>query len=325
MTARWLANRLWRTRLACLLVWSVAAGVVISTAVWAQNADDDAIIPLTMPNVASEPAEHDGIMDWLGNLVSSLLEGHDDGDNLEFKADDDQAQLAEYTSQFRQLLKVELLFLNAVCAPTDEQSQTIAAAGECRLKKIAEEFVAALNKMEEPIAQEVDGGTVPHQPIILDPRQRIQESLSESVNQTLSSAQVALYRAELDQRNTFRKRVVLSNLVAKLDDDLVLTAEQRRQLTDSLSTHWQEPWGRLLGTMWEDGASMPNLGDDHVLPFLTETQQEVWREIEKDDSFFANWDGSEFAGLLDILDEDEVPPQDDALPEQPDFPKEATK
>ena len=57
-------------------------------------------------------------MDWFANLVISAVEGRDDGDNLEFMVDDDQTQVTEYTDQFRQLLKVELSFLNAVCAPS---------------------------------------------------------------------------------------------------------------------------------------------------------------------------------------------------------------
>ena len=50
----------------------------------------------------------------------------------------------------------------------------------------------------------------------------------------------------MEKRTASRKQVVIDNLVAKLDQDLVLTSEQREKLVEALSANWKDSWGQSL-------------------------------------------------------------------------------
>jgi hypothetical protein len=73
---------------------------------------------------------------------------------------------------------------------------------------------------------------------------------------------------------------VLLNLVAKVDRVLILTAEQRDQLTEVLQTNWNDAWNQLQMLMYGE-QYFPLMPDAKILPLLTATQKAVWRGIPK--------------------------------------------
>ena len=254
----------------------------------------------------------------VGNAVPVLVVG---GDDLEADADPNvNAWQQQFTTQFRQLLKAELHFVRVVCQPTKPQYQPISVAGEKAMKRAVKEFAEVQKKM-------MRGVRAGEQPGYPDPRKLITDGLSQSIKATLSAEQAARYQEELDKRAVNRKQVALRNLVAKLDQDLILTAEQRGKLTESLSAGWKDAWGQSLEMLFYVENYFPSLPDSDVLPILNDTQKEVWRGTVKADNGFWGWNGLAFVQGAVMEEEawlDEPPaetPQADQKPEQKDQTK----
>jgi hypothetical protein len=178
-----------------------------------------------------------------------------------------QAQQFEqqFGPQLRQLYRTELHFLRMVCQPTKQEYEKIAADGEPALKEISTK-----------LAQNARGLSNEQS----DPRTPVTTALAKAVRTTLSPEQAARYQKELEQRAAARRQVVLLNLVAKIDKVLVLTADQRAKLGEVLEKNWNESWNQPQLLMY--GAQyMPQMPDAKILPLLTQTQQTVWRGIQK--------------------------------------------
>ncbi|MGZ3469850.1 MAG: hypothetical protein ACXWO1_08910, partial [Isosphaeraceae bacterium] len=122
----------------------------------------------------------------------------------------------------------------------------------------------------------------------------------------LSHDQESRYKAELEKRAASRKQVVIDNLVAKLDGDLVLTSEQRTRLVEALSANWKDAWGQSLEMLMNIDSFFPNIPDQVVAPILTDNQKEVWRRIPKNSNVF--WGFSFGGGIVenDPLDDPEL-------------------
>jgi hypothetical protein len=185
----------------------------------------------------------------------------------------------QFAGQFRQLYRTELHFMRVVCQPTKEQYDKIAADGEAALKATIKKFAGNMR-----------GGIVGIAANESDPREPIVEGLAKSVRATLAPEQAARYQKELDQRASARKRVILLNLVAKVDKVLVLTTEQRDKLVKILENKWPESWNQtqMLQVLTWGGSEhfAQKMPDGEILPILTENQKTVWRGIPKEDVRF---------------------------------------
>jgi hypothetical protein len=172
----------------------------------------------------------------------------------------------QFGRQFRQMYRAELHFMRLVCRPTKGQYEKIAAEGEPVLKATMRKIAMTWRR---PVA---DGQSEPRTPIF--------EAVARSVRSTLSPKQAARYQKELDLRTAARKRVTVLTFVARIDNLLVLTAEQRAKLCKILENNWQESWNQAqwltIGNRY-----FPAMPDDKIMPILTESQKEVWRGTPK--------------------------------------------
>ena len=80
-----------------------------------------------------------------------------------------------------------------------------------------------------------------------DPHRLIEEELSRSTSSLLSPAQQERYKQETGKRTASRKQVVIDNLVAKLDQDLVLTFRAARQAGGSATVQLEGFVGPVPG------------------------------------------------------------------------------
>ena len=120
------------------------------------------------------------------------------------------------------------------------------------------------------------------------------------------------------RRKEDRKLVTIQNLVARLDEELILTGEQRQKLTDSLAKHWQEAWEQSLEMFQYNTNGIPNVPDQNVIPFLNKTQISVWHGIQRNNAFY--WGGFGIGGAMlendfDIMSDD-VEVHEDKAPAQ---------
>jgi hypothetical protein len=212
-------------------------------------------------------------------------------------------------------VKGELFFIRTVCRPTKEQHQRIAATGDQAVKDTVKAFAEVQKKM-------MRGMVAGQQSTYPDPRKLIGDALAKSVKTTLSADQAARYQDELDKRAANRKRVALVNLVARLDHDLVLTAEQRDKLATALAGEWNDSWGQLELFQYGDHFH-PNIPDNLVLPVLTETQKGVWRGANRNNGVFWGWAGLGFMQGVQFEDtwEEPAPAEPAKSDEKPEEPK----
>ena len=94
----------------------------------------------------------------------------------------------------------------------------------------------------------------------------------------MPAEQATLYQEERAKRSASRKQLIVRNLVARLDHELVLSAEQRDQLSESLSSHWDDAWGQSLEMFMYDYAVLPPIPDQYIAPYLSEAQKRIWRD-----------------------------------------------
>lgn len=203
----------------------------------------------------------------------------------------------QFEPSFRLILHSELRFMRKVCQPTAQQYQTLKSAGEAGMKSAVKQAAATQFKMNQGL---VRTGT-PEWP---EPRKVIADAILRSVQRTLPKEQGRVYEVELKKRAAARQSAVVRLLVAKLDHELVLTAEQRNQLIEKLTANWH--WHPTLDSqieMFQYGDQyLPAVRDELVRPVLTEKQVEVWDVLPKAHSRVSGW--LQFGGvqLVDVGD-----------------------
>ncbi|MFM9964745.1 MAG: hypothetical protein ACKV2Q_26360 [Planctomycetaceae bacterium] len=201
----------------------------------------------------------------------------------------------QFLQQFRNLAKSELNFVRVVCQPNVEQSKKIKAASDVGLKTAVKKFAEIQKKLQQGIR----AGEQPQWP---DPRKLMADVLLKSVKETLSADQAKRYEEELAKRAAARKRVALLNLIAKLDKDLVLTADQRGKLSEALTANWKDAWCQQLETFMYGDTYLPVLPDAQVLPVLTDRQKQIWNALPKQQNQIWGWAGGGFVQAMEVED-----------------------
>jgi hypothetical protein len=217
-------------------------------------------------------------------------------------ADAQKRQLVQqFTPQFRPYLGAELHLVRTVCELSEEERRQLARGAQRTLEAVVEKYVAAqLGVMRGQRGM----------PAMPDPRKFIEEGVAELVQANLSIVQSARYRAEVEARNADRKQAAIRSVLAKLDQDLVLSPEQREKIQQSLSSNWSDSWSQLveMSVLYGD-QFFPGLADPHIVPFLNAPQRDVWQRTQKYQGTFWGivgnmagddlWDDVEWDGARD--------------------------
>jgi hypothetical protein len=186
-----------------------------------------------------------------------------------------------------------------VCELTPIQRKQLAREGELAIGDAARRFVELQQKM-------MRGQWRRGMEQYPEPRRVMEEVLGKSLTGILSSEQLVRYQGEVAKRDASSKQVALDNLVAKLDADLVLTANQREKISESLSSHWNDFWSQSLQMLQNLEHFFPAIPDELVVPFLTENQKRSWQRIPRNQTVF--W-GFNFQGVVmedDPIDDPEL-------------------
>ncbi len=202
----------------------------------------------------------------------------------------------QYGPAFRYMYRAELHFMRIVCQPTKEQYDKIAADGEPAVKEALRKCAEA-TRHNNPNAQ-------------VDLRAPLVEAITKAVRTSLSAEQAARYQKELDRRAAARKRMVLRNLVSKVDKVLLLTKEQRQQLGEILEKHWAEVWNQTQMYMYGYN-HFPSMPDTEILALLTEAQKTAWHGVQKGQIYFGIDVGVNIAPGVAVDEEvwDDHPPE----------------
>jgi hypothetical protein len=221
----------------------------------------------------TKPAAKRGSL--LGTIVDALG-GDRNGNEGRVRVIEDQNirnMEAQFRPQFQQLLYIELAFLRRVAKPDAKLFAEVAKAAKADLHVPLREYVvswwgARMNGR---------GGAN-----AADPRAGMQKLLMPLAEAKLGPDKARLYRQECDKRAEARKHAVVMNVVAALDDRLVLTAPQRAKLVKALSANYEDSWDQFFETFaFSNQNYLPSIRDTSIGPVLDARQKVVWEEAMK--------------------------------------------
>jgi hypothetical protein len=178
----------------------------------------------------------------------------------------------QFRPQFQKLFKAERYRVHLVCGLSSEKHRLLARESDQLLKEIVRTYCLAENQRRRGGLRQKAG---------LDPQQLIRGYMARLVREELGPDEAGRYFDANRLCRNRRKRVTVVNLVAHLDGQLILSAEQRHRLTENLTAHWQDAWGQALPLFNRGTQFLPRIPDNLVLPLLDETQKTVWRGMSK--------------------------------------------
>lgn len=200
----------------------------------------------------------------------------------------------QFKPQFNWLMTAELSFINRTCNLTLPQRQKIQAAREDCLKAATRKYAMSQNRM-------MRGGFGRQLNMVHHPTELLHLALAKPLKQALQSEQWDAYREEMTKRSAYRKHVAVENVVAMIDERLVLTVQQRKKLRELLEKNWQAGWVQSVELLMNGNRNLPNIPDRFVSPALNETQKEVWRAIPKQN--YMVWGGFGWGQQVEAVDD----------------------
>jgi hypothetical protein len=183
-----------------------------------------------------------------------------------------EAMAQQFIPQFRPILKVELRVLTKSSEPSPTQRREIALEGGKALKQAAvkmAEVQLGLNNLNRGL------NGYP------DPRKMIRDAMEATAKEKLSPEQFGRYQKELERRAKDYREATMLNLVANLDKLLILSADQRDKLGESLLANWDDRTYPTLENLVTYEAYYPMIPDQHLNSILTEEQRKIWRGAQK--------------------------------------------
>ncbi len=198
------------------------------------------------------------------------------------------AQVQQFTRQHKALLKAEMHLVRAVCKPTDEQLQKINEDLEQSLKN-----KLGLNDQNQKKVVRQRAGQV----LAGDPLQLSRAWVHKAVAAHLTAEQVALYQEQVDQRAADRRNASIHNVVARLDQDLALSAAQRDQITENLRDNWNDGWCPSPNQFIQMEQWFPKIPEKYILDLLGPEQKAIWK-LNRNQNSGVVFAQAQFAGFM---------------------------
>ncbi len=190
-----------------------------------------------------------------------------------------EARLAPLRAQLAPLLTAELSFAGRVCEWSDEQRRAAISAGKKWLKDYTQRM-AGNPVANRGVVQFVNGPAAGLENVV-NAGDFVETALADVIRDVLTDDQKATYDAELAKRGRFRMEAVITNMVARLDDKLDLSATQRRKIAHTLEARWRENWAPAPEAFMHMGDYVPAIPDEYVTPHLSVEQRALWNGLQK--------------------------------------------
>ncbi len=182
----------------------------------------------------------------------------------------------QFVAQFTPLVKTEVHLLLSVCEPTDDQRKKIVAGRTKAVKEAAKLY----SQSQQRQGRFQNTATYPQ------PRGLVQESLLAAAKPLLSEEQIGRYQVEVDRRADDQKKLGIRNIIAKMDQDLALSAIQRDKLDIALAKNWNNAWCQSLEMFMYGDQFFPAIPDGVVVPILSPKQSVVWKGTQRNNNQF---------------------------------------
>ena len=193
-----------------------------------------AIFKVFQPQIAIQPAIAVGGGEVQVDVAS--LSSNDELDKLEKKLKRaGQQHLQQFGPAFEEYARAELRFIHEICHLKKSEFTVLQREANFTSRK-------ALLKTVQIQVQMQDGWRGGQPPQYPDVQTMMEESLLRTAEQELSDAQFEGYQDELEARKDFRREAGAETIIANLDTDLLMSADQRGRLVEPLKRSWE---GRL--------------------------------------------------------------------------------
>lgn len=177
-------------------------------------------------------------------------------------------QAQQFEQLFQPLLRVELALVQRCCTslPPDARAKVLAASRQ------------AVRELAERVARHQFEGEGASGPV--DVRRALHGKMAALLEPLAARDEFAAYERESRLRQERRAAAARIKIVAKLDEQLGLTAAQRRDMLDDLANHWQAEWIRELedhdGLLINDHPPAPDFAAARIVPHLDPVQRAQW-------------------------------------------------
>lgn len=170
---------------------------------------------------------------------------------------------------YRPNVDLEVGFVSRICRlPADERKLLEQAAAQ-NFKRLVARYWGGARPSQTDEADEEAG----------NPGDIVRQCLDRSLTELAwPPERLAGYRQELAERAKDRKYACLRMLVAHLDDQLVLTSQQRKRLAAALDAGWQAGWEDYFDSMYFEGV-LQELPRDLPQGILRPAQRALWKEM----------------------------------------------
>jgi hypothetical protein len=202
--------------------------------------------------------------------------------------------------QLRQLYKVELAYAHRVCDMSPEQREQVAMA----TVESIDDFIKKLGKKKNRNAR-VRGFVNGRATLSVNERATVQAEIKKLVDTKLRPEQAALYLDEITKRDQRFRQATVQFFVARIDEKLRLTDEQRAKLLKALEDKWREQYGQTVEVLMNNPRYVPQVSSGPLMAILDDYQKSVWRTLQKlgpqNVSIFGR------GGANDMVDDFELP------------------
>ena len=207
-----------------------------------------------------------------------------------------KAILPQFEQQVRPLIRAQYHFLRSIAKPTKEQRAKLVAGAEEAQKAVVHKFAELQLKMQRGMW---DGSSK-----YPNGQQLVSERFTTLAKDCLDPEQFERFSKEIAKKDEIFKSVCVKNLVVMIDQQLVLTPDQREKLAADLTKKWDKTWVGSLEIFMYGEQFMPQLPEDVLLPHLNPLQKEVWKASPRNGGniwggFGFMWGNQVDAGPLD--------------------------
>jgi hypothetical protein len=181
------------------------------------------------------------------------------------------SRIAVYCNNYRSFFHMEYSFLRRICGPTESQRKRLARDAQRAFHEAIVTYEALLRN-PQPRRPGAPVGTS------VDPRSLIREGLLRVAETHLPAEEADRYREEIAERIKDRKLMAIQCIVAKLDRELFLSAEQRVQIACSLFAGWDDAWLPTESQMLVADRYCSRIPRERFYGFLDDVQRTTWDE-----------------------------------------------
>lgn len=128
----------------------------------------------------------------------------------------------------------------------------------------------------------------------IGPVTMIRQAIIEAAKGQISDIQLLQLQERMAIRAANRKRAALMSVLSRLNDELLLSVDQREGITKAICDAWHDDWEKWL---LAEGKMLPALPDQTIKPHLSDEQLQVWSELQKTDNGMS-------ASVFDLGDEE---------------------